>query len=411
MTESSRTVKEAFMNAALIKMGNTNYQDIMIDQRMDGPFNSGSSYDLTAEDIKRAVEGAEWKETSHVDVAPNCRVFVTEDIPYGRTGIMDIANMPDDTTFYAIDPKHTGMISIGAAYVPKTPEDKTYLIIGPEYIDGEEKSVVYTFHPGEPVQPSTIKASDQLYNGMKLTKEQVLSFGFGKAKYMSPEMIKEYERGYMFEKSVRNGTEQEKIEVAKDRGCSIELLRLLSKDQSPAVRLEVAKNESTPAFILLEMADDKTPSAPNQKDCLAIGDYATSLLLRIASDDGRHLPQGQKDLQDIAESNNRTAKEVMALNNCTPLPFLIDLTKDSDRDVVLNAQRTLTEISIRANTSNELRTNILENSNLDNSEKISIDARNTKEGGIIDPNAAISAAKAQTSMKEDKGEEKENINR
>ena len=193
MEKSSEYVKTAFENSAKIKIGGRAYQDIMLEQRVEGPTNAGSSYDMTKEEIKEAILSANWQETTHPAVASSCKLFMTKDIPGGKTGIIDIKNLPENTEFYAIDPKNTGNISIGAANVPKNIDDTTYLIVSTEVTQDGPMEVVATFHPVEPVNPSVI-STDEISDGTRLTKEEVLSLGFEKAKYMSPEMVKDYEK-------------------------------------------------------------------------------------------------------------------------------------------------------------------------------------------------------------------------
>ncbi len=188
----NKEVKEAFEKTTELKMGERTYQDVLLEQRIEGPTNAGSSYEMTKDELKEAILNANWTKTEHPEVAKGCTVYVTDDLPVGRNGIVDIKHLPEGTDFYAIDPKNTGNISIGAAGVPKKPELETYLIIGKEVIDGKPEDVVFTFHPGEPVSPSII-STEEISDGTRLTKQEVLSLGFEKAKYMSPDMVKNYE--------------------------------------------------------------------------------------------------------------------------------------------------------------------------------------------------------------------------
>ena len=192
-TMTTDFVRNAFENANRIPSGDGTYQDAMIAQRVAGEKNAGSSYKVSANELRQAIFKAKWMETTHPSVAPGCRVFVTKDMPRGKNGIADIRSLPDDTVFYAMDPKGTGNISIGTAMGDNQPvEKKTYLITGKETINGKEEDVVYTFHPGEPVSPSVV-STDTLKEGTKLTKEEALSYGFDKCKFMSDEMVQAYE--------------------------------------------------------------------------------------------------------------------------------------------------------------------------------------------------------------------------
>lgn len=193
-------VKGAFINASKIQFGDKNYQEVMLAQRIAGPTNAGSSYeDITDTKLKIAILSANWSETTHksVDAEKGYRVFTTKDLPKGIVGIADIKEMPENAEFYAIDPKHTGNISIGISSeymkdnAPVT--NTTYLITGPEMINGKELQVVQTFHPGEPVSPSII-STEEIKDGTKLSKYEATHLGFDKCKFISPEMIKEYNK-------------------------------------------------------------------------------------------------------------------------------------------------------------------------------------------------------------------------
>ena len=188
-------VKEAFNNASKIIMGDSNYQDIMVNQRVEGPQNAGSSYDMTAEEIKETINRTFWEEVKDdPNVTEGCRLFRSYGAFVGLNGIMDIKDIPNykEQTYYAIDPKGTGKISIGIGNVPKQKKYHTYLIVGPEEINDKTEQVVYTFHPGPPVSPSMVETKD-ISDGTKLTYKEVEKLGFSKVKYMSPEMVKEYD--------------------------------------------------------------------------------------------------------------------------------------------------------------------------------------------------------------------------
>ena len=193
-SEKTIPVQEAFENASKIQMGENNYQDIMVNQRVEGPTNAGSSYNMTADEIKNMIRTSEWSEVfDNPNVGEGCRLFKA-DVP-GLNGIVDIKQLPNykDLAYYAIDPKGTGNISIGVGNVPKKEESETYLIVGPEEINGKTEQVVYTFHPGEPVRPSMVEAKD-IPDGTKLSYEKVKELGFDKAKFMSDDMVKEYDK-------------------------------------------------------------------------------------------------------------------------------------------------------------------------------------------------------------------------
>ena len=195
-----------FINNALdasgrISSGDSDYKTKMLKQRIAGPDNAGSSYPNESgnvEDELRCIEdsirSAKWVEISHPNVAEGCRCFITDDMPDGHNGIGNICEMPDNTKFYVLDPKHTGKVSLGTAMGANQPvEAVTYLITGKEEIDGIMQDVVFTFHPGEPLRPSMTDI-ENMPEGTILTKQQALKLDFEHCKFMSPELVADCER-------------------------------------------------------------------------------------------------------------------------------------------------------------------------------------------------------------------------
>lgn len=194
--QMKKFIEQAFQNAKRVVMGkdengnDKTYFDSMLDQRIEGPKNAGSSYIVSSpEELYETLMSQEWEETTHPEVMPGCRVFKTN-LP-GLEGIIDLNTLPDDAELYAIDPKSTGIVAIGVGRVPKKFVEETYLIIGKEEIDGKEEDMVFTFHPGEPVRPSQIETKD-MPDGKRVSLEEARSLGFDKAKYLSEEMLMKY---------------------------------------------------------------------------------------------------------------------------------------------------------------------------------------------------------------------------
>jgi hypothetical protein len=138
---------------------------------------AGSFYDLAAEQIERALEAAIWKKAEHPSIMAGCTAYVTENMPYGYYGLIDINTLDDDVVLTCEDRKGTGMVSltvhIDKEFLPIA--RYTWLIIGED--NGEQ--VVFTFHPGEPVSPSFTQMGKV---PATLTKQQALDLGFNKAK-------------------------------------------------------------------------------------------------------------------------------------------------------------------------------------------------------------------------------------
>lgn len=193
--KNNELIKKALENAKKIVMYKDNdgkdvtYLDTMLNQRIEGPTNAGSSYNMSKEELLNKLLNGKWEEVEHPGVKEGCRCFK---MPLkGLEGILDIKDLPETTNFYAIDPKHTGNISVGAAGIQKKEVDDTYLIVGKDDINGIEDDVVFTFHPGEPVAPSNV-TTQEIPDGKKLSLDEIKNLGFDKVKFMSKEMEKEY---------------------------------------------------------------------------------------------------------------------------------------------------------------------------------------------------------------------------
>ena len=220
-TNQIEFVKKALENAKRIKMGEKTYLDIMLGQRIEGPNNAGSSYAVSSpEELYEQLISQEWIETTHPDVMPECRVFKSN--LAGLEGILNLENLPDDVELYAIDPKGTGKIGMGAGNIEKNPVQETYLIIGKENIDGKDEDVVFTFHPGEPVRPSEVETKE-IEDGTRLTKKEAKELGFDKVKYLSEEMLEQYRHKHSameleasVKKSKQLGAELTKLAKGKD---------------------------------------------------------------------------------------------------------------------------------------------------------------------------------------------------
>lgn len=150
-------------------------------QRLAGGAGSCFSGVKTVEEMEHLLREANWDKAEHPDVIPGCQAYVTSDLSGGRFGLVRIAELPEDTTLVASDPKSTGRVSMTVRGLLGPEVKETWLIIGKEDVGGVARDVVYTFHPGEPVRPSLVEVKD-CPDGTSLTKAQALALGFELAK-------------------------------------------------------------------------------------------------------------------------------------------------------------------------------------------------------------------------------------
>ena len=187
----------------LIKEKDEQGQDItylqsMLQQRIEGKQSDGSYYEnVTERQLLENLLGADWEEISYPDVMEGCRVFKCNLL--GVESVLDLDKLDENAELYAMDPNKTGNIEIGVGNAEKKATQETYLITGKETIDGVEKDIVITFHPGEPAKPSQVK-SEKISDGSKLTVKKAKKLGIDKARYLSEDMLQMYRQKYEKEK-------------------------------------------------------------------------------------------------------------------------------------------------------------------------------------------------------------------
>ena len=133
----------------------------------------GSVYPgISSDDLEALVKGAKWVEYSHKDILPVAQGF-RANIP-GQMGIVSISEIPTGTELRLDDQKGTGKLSLVAVGVERKSVDFSVLLLGP---NGDD-IVVWTFFPGEPIQPSELKASEVYRHGDVISFEEARKLGF-----------------------------------------------------------------------------------------------------------------------------------------------------------------------------------------------------------------------------------------
>jgi len=140
------------------------------------PSAAGSVYDgATAEEVERLVREAQWEEYSHPAVMAGCAAFRAS--LAGRLGIVELSKLDVNTPVILDDRKGTGTVSATVRGVRGEEVKFTVLVLGDE--KGQE--VVFTFHPGAPVRPSSVKAEPGLH-GKTVTVLEAIKMGLETAK-------------------------------------------------------------------------------------------------------------------------------------------------------------------------------------------------------------------------------------
>lgn len=132
---------------------------------------AGSIYEgIDESQLEQTLLAAEWEPYSHAAVMQGCEAFKTS--LSGRLGIVDLRSLPPDTVVTLDDRKNTGNVSVVVGGVRGQMVDFTVLILGRE----RDEEVVFTFHPGDPVRPSQVKAEAGLH-GKRVPVSEAIGMG------------------------------------------------------------------------------------------------------------------------------------------------------------------------------------------------------------------------------------------
>jgi hypothetical protein len=125
----------------------------------------------TKEALEEALLNAKWEEYSHPAIGGGAVGFIAE-LP-GEIGMISLDDLDNDCEVRLVDPKQTGFLSAVVDGDNYETSSFTVMIIG----DNDGDLVVYTFHPGDPVERSAITGEERT-----VTVSQAREIGFGLAK-------------------------------------------------------------------------------------------------------------------------------------------------------------------------------------------------------------------------------------
>jgi len=185
----SRGIKLTMSNNEVIKAINKTKEKLnthwntTISMRLNGPEQTGSYYPQhnEAKTLEAALLESEWTLFKDPAIMKGCEAYISNNKELaGQTGMqkLDLLSDPEDYEVKLIDAKNTGFLSavIGInAHIVKqaSPTNFTVIIIG----EHEGEKVVFTFHPGNPVEPSSITGEERT-----VTVQEAIDLGFGLAK-------------------------------------------------------------------------------------------------------------------------------------------------------------------------------------------------------------------------------------
>ena len=130
----------------------------------------------SAEELEQALITVTWEQYSHPALMAGTEAFKTKDIR-GMLGVIDLVDLPADAVVTLDDRKNTGKVSCVVEGVRGHDVDFTVIILGPE----QDEEVVFTFHPGDPVNPSQIQAEPGMH-GRQVAVPKALGMGLEIAK-------------------------------------------------------------------------------------------------------------------------------------------------------------------------------------------------------------------------------------
>lgn len=148
-------------------------------QRCHGADAAGSVFtEMSSPDaLLRGLQTASWEPYEHPAIMAGCTAFRAHFA--GRVGIVPLAALAPDTVVVLADAKRTGYVEATVPGVATIPVDFAVIILGVD----EGREIVFTFHPGEPIAPSTLPAS--LLAGSRMTAAVALEHGLTHAKIVA----------------------------------------------------------------------------------------------------------------------------------------------------------------------------------------------------------------------------------
>lgn len=155
-----------------------------IDQRL--LFGKGSYYLYTdPAELENQLMMAVWLKYDHPNIAPGCHGYITYSQHLnGYIGMIPVKMIPKGTRCFMKDVKGSGTLSLCVKPFngDMWPVNYTVLITG----DDGYGECMFTFHPGDPLKPSTLSSDGSNEFGLKdgdgISVERAIELGFKHAK-------------------------------------------------------------------------------------------------------------------------------------------------------------------------------------------------------------------------------------
>lgn len=168
------------------------YYKKCLEQRLSTGQGSTTEFD-NIDKLEQCLLNANWEKYEHPNIAENCSAYITTSFG-GFVGMIPINKLSDQLICSLIDFKGTGKLSLTCfTDSDKYPVDYNVLIVG----DDGYGPCMFTFHPGEPLKPSTLSSDGNNEFGLKegdtITVAQAKQYGF---KYVKLQTAKPSKQGF-----------------------------------------------------------------------------------------------------------------------------------------------------------------------------------------------------------------------
>ena len=164
-----------------------------LEQRLD-KVGKGSFYPYTdTKVLEDELMVATWNKFYHPNIAPGCHGFITySDRLVGFVGVIPLSMLQPETKCYLKDVKGTGTLSL---CVKPVITDRCLVSTYTVLITGDDGygECMFTFHPGDPLKPSTLSSDGSNEHGLKdgdeITAQRAIELGFKHAKLIHSEKV------------------------------------------------------------------------------------------------------------------------------------------------------------------------------------------------------------------------------
>ncbi len=181
-------VRQAIKNT--IETMPTHWQELCASRSKGNAKQAGSYFHFDEKRVGGFIQELEWEHYTHSSIKEPATGFIARSV-FGTMNVVSIQDrcMVPSTKIIFEDPKSTGKVE-GVTEDPDIVGIRTefaVLLVGPSPLNNEQ-NVVYTFHPGDPIPPSTVERYFEFFNPDTSRFERVDRHGTSTTAIMAKEM-------------------------------------------------------------------------------------------------------------------------------------------------------------------------------------------------------------------------------